>query len=322
MKKIICLMLAFLMIVLIASCGNPNVSEPDTDELTTEESAAEEITTEEPTTEEPTTEEPTTEEPEVEEPEEEPEEELAPLAFKTGYARADITPDENKIGNYGYAQIADHIYTTCLAVFDGESIALFISIDTGSLMETACDAIRYQITNSTGVIADNIFISATHTHSSITYTSYSHWGAQTVAKNTAKAAKAAIDDLSDTEMFIGRGETTGMAFVRRYVDKYGNYAAISPTSPDGEWLDRESTRCVADADDTLQVVRFVREDKKDIVLANWQGHLASAIETMGMTDALSSDIAHYLREDIEAGDAPAKNITWASSSPASISSLR
>ena len=45
---------------------------------------------------------------------------------------------------------------------------------------------------------------------------------------------------------------------------------------------------------------MVRDDKKDIILINWQGHLAHAVDMY--PTSISSDMAHYIREGVESGD--------------------
>ena len=214
--------------------------------------------------------------------------------FRTGYARVAITPS---VPAGDFTVVTNDIYATCVAVYDGEETVMLISLDIESIMENYCDKIREKITMVCDIPSDNIFISATHNHSGPTFNSKS--STPTFVK-IANAAKDAIDDLSDTEIFIGTGKTTGMAWVRRYVDANGNYATVTPTKPDGAWLDSETTRSVSEADDTLQVIRFVREDKKDIVMTNWQAHLAHAVDAA--PHAICSDIAHYMRENIEGSD--------------------
>ena len=213
--------------------------------------------------------------------------------FRTGYARVVITPS---LPAGDFTKVSNDIYATCVAVCDGEKTLLLVSLDIQSIMENYCDKIRDKITMVCGIPGDDIFISATHNHSGPTFNSNS--GPAFV--KIANAAKDAIEDLSDTEIFIGTGKTTGMAWVRRYVDANGNYATVTPTKPDGAWLDSATTRSVSEADDTLQVIRFVREDKKDIVMTNWQAHLAHAVDAA--PNAISSDIAHYMRENIEGAD--------------------
>ena len=272
----------------------PTTEEPTTEEPTTEEPTTEEPTTEEPTTEEPTTEESTTEEPTTEETTTEPPVTEAPEdtydgVFQTGYSRVVITPNTPV---EGFQKVLDDLYATCLAVYDGGKTAIFISLDLKSLMPDYCESVQKKVNAATKVPMENIFVSVTHTHSTIEIGDSSTW-AFNVYNKVANAAKAAIKDLGDTEMFVGTGSTPGASFVRRYINSDGTMSSISPS-------EEGSVACVSEADDSLQVVRFVREDKKDIVLTNWQGHLAHAENYMPET--ISADIAHYLREDIEAAD--------------------
>ena len=148
-----------------------------------------------------------------------------------------------------------------------------------------------------GVPGANVYISATHNHSAPTF------GGQwfdTACEKIATASAMAVNDLSDSDIFIGRGKTTGMAIVRHYVDANGNYATVSPMKADGAALDTTTIRSVSEADDTMQLIRFKREGKKDIIALNWQAHFAHAYDKAPA--AISSDMAHYIREDIEAGD--------------------
>ena len=191
------------------------------------------------------------------------------------------------------------LYATCVAVYDGDKTILLISLDIGSIMEDKCDAIRNKVKSATKIPTDNIIITATHNHSSVHFGVNSVWDL-TAYNKIANAAKNAIADLSDTKMFIGVAKTTGMAFVRRYIDANGNKATVSPGNYDTVELDPATTMCVTEADDTLQVVRFVREGKSDIVAANWQAHLAHAVSEY--PEAISADLAHYMRQEIESKD--------------------
>ena len=213
-------------------------------------------------------------------------------AFKTGYARCVFTPGV-PIGKF--STIHDDLYATCVAVNDGEKTLLLISIDMKSMSITNNDNLKAIISNGTGIPTDNIFISATHTHSTATFGTDAVWTYNSY-KKIEQAAKKAIADLTESEMLAGTGKTTGMAWVRRYINSQGKMTTVSP----GALFSDPTTKSVSDADDTLQVIRFVREDKKDIILMNWQGHLAHGEGQIA--GQISADMAQYLREDIESGD--------------------
>ena len=339
MKKILCLILALLMVFSVVGCttvgdnGGVTTDADSTEAPTTEAEITDAATTEEPTTEEATTESAitesattegattegattegattegaTTEGTTTEEVTTGPADIDDGLTFRTGYARVVITPPQNVLELKGKESVADDVYATCLAIDDGEKIALFVSLDMQDLMPDGNDTIRSKISSVTKIPSSNIFLAVTHDHSGINFGAESVWSFNT-SLNIANAAKAAINDLSETKMYIGTGDTTGAAWVRRYVMPDGSMTSISPGKGG-------AVKSVSDADASLQVVRFVREeeDKKDVVLLNWQGHLAHAVGTKGLEKALSADITHYLREDIEKADEDALVMFFAGAS--------
>ena len=212
--------------------------------------------------------------------------------FKTGYARCIFTPTP-PIGKF--TSVHDDLYATCVAVNDGEKTLLLLSIDMKSMSINGNDNLKALISHGTGIPTENIFISVTHTHSVTPFGAEIVWTYNSY-KKIANMVKEAIADLTDCEMLAGTGKTTGMAWVRRYINSEGYMAAVSP----GALFSDPTTRSVSEADDTLQTIRFVREGKKDIVLMNWQGHLAHGEGQIAYQ--ISADMAQYLREDIESGD--------------------
>lgn len=267
-KRILCLILAFLMLASMVACGNTN--EP--------------AETNPPETEAPETDAPETDDGKI----------AAPKydgVFKTGYARVAITPAAAQLPMGDFSKVDNDVYATCVAVNDGDKTLILVSIDQKSISESHCDSIKSRISNVTKVPTDNIYISATHNHSIEPFSASGVWAMQAFGK-IATAAKDAIADLSDTEMFIGRGNSKGMAFVRRYVDANGAMSSVNPAE--------NAIKSVRDPDEEIQVVRFSRKDKKDIIMTNWQAHLAHAVNESW--DGISADMAHYIRRDIEAGD--------------------
>ncbi len=238
-------------------------------------------------------------------------EELPPYSvFKTGYNRVDITPSVSSSAPLGsFTTIADNLYATCVAVNDGGETVILISIDMKSISVDDNTGIRRKVARATGVSEDNVFVSATHTHSTVTFAHSSAvaWRYESFVA-IANAAKAAINDLQDTEIYIGstaQNELDNLAYVRRY-KKGSSFASLSLDGTSG-WSP------VAEEDNVLQVVRLERAGK-DIVMTNWQAHLAHAVETTGLKTSISSDIAHYMREDIEDGDADTQVIYFAGAS--------
>lgn len=278
MKKIISLILAILTALSIASCGAGNGDTVSTDPIDSADEVTESAT--------------------------ESETEDAPYdgIFQVGFGRADITPEGEIPLNTGVMmkKVLSKIYVTCIAVYDGDQTVLIFTGDMKNIATEVFDKITRQVKLSTGVPEENIMFSATHSHSapspttangSSVHANLIKWSNTLYAKATT-AAKDAIKDLADAKIQIGTFKTTGMAFVRRYFDANGKFFDLQTS---GNAASYES-----EADDTAQLIRFVREEKKDILLANWQCHPATEIAYY--PESISADIVAYIRDAVESGN--------------------
>ena len=273
MKKIICLLLAMLMVVSIVACDNTPNDNQDSQPVDTNSG------------------------------DETPDDEFVPSytgVFKVGYDRQDISPDGDiylKDGSH-MVSVLDPIYATCIAVNDGENTALIFTIDVQNIITGPYNNARNVISKTTGVPVDNIVLSATHNHSApqpsepSNKTQNTRWDLK-FYNALQKAAKNAIDDLSDAQIYVGAAIAKDMSFVRRWF--------LSDGSPSGIWRQNYSNKdrvsYESDSDDLCQLIRFVREDKKDVLLASWGIHFASAINAA--PSAVSADINAYLRPKTE-----------------------
>ena len=200
-----------------------------------------------------------------------------PKGFCAGFGRADMTPDVLPIllGSGTMADaVHDPLYASCTAVSDGENVALLIHMDMKDMPRAFFLAAAEEIEKETGVPRENVILNATHTHN-CPHTSRNDpvcvaWRRRGQLA-AAKAAKEALSDLAPAEISIGKGLTPGYAFVRRYLMADGTYKGIQSANPCEEYVAHET-----EADPELRVIRFERQGKKDIVLANWQCHAASA----------------------------------------------
>lgn len=279
MKKALALIMALMMIVLAAGCNDSATNEP-------------EATTVASTTEAPST---TTAAPA---PEPEPKPEPEKPEFMAGYSRVDITPDftvslnssRNSVGIY------DHIYATCVATSYNDVTALFITVDVRNITNEMSQKTMQIIEDETGIPSENVIISATHNHSSpdtglTTRSDIQKWF-KLYYSAIPTMLKDALADLAPAEMQIGRTETEGMNFVRRYLMEDGTYNGIASTNAGKKYVAHET-----EADPEFQVIKFEREDKKDIILTNWQAHAAHAL---GMPEnMICADFITYIRNDAE-----------------------
>ena len=197
-------------------------------------------------------------------------------SFQVGFGRADITPSTPMpMGGYGqtdkrlHANVLDKIYATAIAITDetGETVILF---HTDLINSSQHETVRAQVSQVTGVPTDHIVLGSTHTHSSIDQgNSKSDSWKGIFIQRWVEAAQAAMEDRSDAEMYIGSAETEYMNFVRHYLMKDGSYYGDNFGSTGSGFVDHAEPN-----DPEVQVVKFVRsaEDKKDIILTNYQGH--------------------------------------------------
>ena len=277
MKKILCLLLAILTLVSVVACGEAgnDVAGSDSTGKDTEASTTVQKIDAEP----------------------------YDGVFKAGFARIDVTPKvpiKKKDGSGSYTKVNDSIYLTCVAVNDGENTALLLTLDVSSIGASMDRSFKKYITSETGIPAENIMISATHTHTAPapgfpTNDSVATRWLVSLNNSMADAAKEAIADLADAEIYNGTTVVKGMAFVRRGYAEDGE--------PIGIWRGRSTADMVkyeSEADNSVQILRFVREDKKDIVMANLQTHFTEAGEYLD--SAISADIADTLRVVVEMQD--------------------
>ncbi|MBR2387783.1 MAG: hypothetical protein IKB02_03335 [Clostridia bacterium] len=219
--------------------------------------------------------------------------------FKAGYSRKDITPVVPINQNDGtvYSKVLDKLYATCVAVNDGETTALMFTIDTKGLGTGPYESIIRRVSMAVSIPEENIMITASHSHTApmpgvpASDPKNIRWVAQ-MTTAMVDAAKEAIADLSDAEIHNGTTEVKGMAFVRRWIYEDG--------TPGGIWRQPNNGKITAyesEADNSVQIIRFVREDKKDILISNLQTHFTEAGNYV--KNSISADLADILRSMVE-----------------------
>lgn len=233
----------------------------------------------------------------------------ASAGLQVGYSKGNITPTTLGIpmGGYGNAQhrlstgYLDYTYATVIAVTDeaGETV-LLITNDLIRMPGNWTKATRQAITQATGIPEDHIMLCATHTHASV---DVGNAGASPTdayfvndySKAVVKACQDALADRSPATIQTGSDTIDGMNFVRHYLMSDGSYAGDNHGSFEGAEIVKHAT----DADNEFQLVRFVRaaEDKKDVVIMNWQAHPGFT----GGTDktVLSADFIGTIRDHVE-----------------------
>lgn len=226
-------------------------------------------------------------------------------ALKVGYARVDISPTASvPLTGYGDTDsrfskfILDPIYATCIAFTDeSDNTVLLFHMDLCGSDATVIGMARASISRATGLPVGNIMVSATHNHSSpaIQVTSdpaIADYNAM-VKQRMKDAAIAALEDRKNAEMYITSTQLEGMNFTRHYVMNDGSVRGDNFSGTGTSLVGH-----VREADNTLQIVKFVREGGQDVVLVNWQAH-PHRVPKGDNYNAVSSDIVGAMRDYME-----------------------
>ena len=228
----------------------------------------------------------------------------AAAGLQVGIGRTNITPgfsvalqggDYTKRMSQG---VLDTLYATCIAIKSGEAVVLLYTIDVKLMTGSFVEPMKKLISQKTGVPENNIFLSATHTHSgpAVRYT----WdGSDRYLRefndNVVAAAEMAMKDLGPAPMAAGGVMTEGLAYVRHYVLADGSIGG--PNFGKDNMPRKEHVR---DADAELQLVRFERADKKDILMMSLGAHCTMNGQETDLM--LSADYPGPTREYIENND--------------------
>ena len=221
--------------------------------------------------------------------------------LQVGFGRTNITPGFSVAlqgGNYANRMsqgVLDTLYATCIAIKSGEETVLLYTIDIKLMTGGFVEPMKKAISQKTGIPENNIFLSATHTHSGPAVRYSWDGSARYLAEfndNVVGAAELAIRDLAPASMLAGSTMTEGLNFVRHYVMSDGSVGGPN-FGKDG--LLRMSH--VRDADRELQLVRFERADKKDILMMGFGAHCTMNGQETDLL--LSADYPAPTREHIE-----------------------
>ena len=198
--------------------------------------------------------------------------------LKAGHARQDITPGfPVPLGGYGNTQYRIHesvetpICAVCVAISDGENTALLYHLDLVGLPEAVVSACKKGIFEATGILEDNILLNVTHTHAApdlnSSLDSIQKYIPQLQSAIISLAASA-LADMENAALQIGSARLEKLNFVRRYLLSDGSYGGDNF----GDFVNNTILAHETEADNLMQVVRLVRQEKKDILLVNWQAH--------------------------------------------------
>ncbi len=218
--------------------------------------------------------------------------------LKAGFARLDVTPP---LGIYlaGYPQVRladtvrDPLYVNAVVFTDGEKTVAAISLDQIGLPLKRSIPMREAIAARTGLDFNAIILACTHIHtgpaiSNVTFPDDEEYN-QTLTKRIADAVVIAMQDCKPAKLSYARSEAKHISFVRRYKMKDGSTA----TNPGRH--NPNIDHPIGEPDESVQVIRVVREGGKDIIMVNFQVH-PDVVSGTG----LSADFPAVARNTVEA----------------------
>ena len=222
--------------------------------------------------------------------------------FMAGFGVVDVTPkDSVPLDSYGDAR--DRMSTGLYSKLEARAVVVqdenggmlvFVVGDTTWISNALGEVIRTDLSKELNIPVNHIVLSGTHTHSSVAtgltdIPSVAKFNSQYV-EGVKKAVHNAVADLKPAEVYVGSVMTEGMNFVRRYFMDDGSVCGDN-------FYGTGTTRVshVTEADGEVQLMRFVREGGKDILISNFQSHP----HLEGKTTNISAQTVGSIRDAVE-----------------------
>ncbi len=203
--------------------------------------------------------------------------------FSAGFGKADVTPPVNVFMTHVNGQphrvaelVADSLEAMTLALTDGNGETLLLTVtDLGWGHIDMANSLRKEILDRFGIPGDHVMLAGTGNCSGPQYAgpdAAEPINVQYLKKwsdGVLESVAAALQDRKPAKVEIARTKTEKLNFNRRYWRKDGNLTGAmyqryyaSSNSPLAGYE--------APVDEQVQLVRFVREGDKDILLSQWQ----------------------------------------------------
>ena len=170
----------------------------------------------------------------------------------------------------------DDIGVRAMALTQGDTKIILLSVDACMVGEKTVAEYSAMIEKETGVPADNIFLSATHTHTGPFLAPTTMFEAdpepilaysQFLGTKVAEAAKLALEDVKPARMgYIVGYAPERVAYIRRYKMKDGSTWTCPPIN------DPNIDYPIGTLDQRVNVLRFDREGAETVVLVNYGVH--------------------------------------------------
>ena len=219
-----------------------------------------------------------------------------------GFSKCLLTPDyEVSLAGYGddvrrrSEGVTSDVYMTCVAVKNEDMTVLLLTADALSVGPGTGLEIKAAVSEATGIPDTQVFICATHSHSAprlYVGTPNADIYRKHFYDTAIEASKKALADLAPATMETAKRQVPMKTFVRHYLMADGTYAG-----PNFGNLKKGYVRHATEADETLLLLKFVREGKQDILMVNWQAHPANA-RFIGF-HLISADFVGVMRDKLQ-----------------------
>ena len=219
--------------------------------------------------------------------------------LQVGYARVDITPETSTLlkgfaGTRYASVVLEPPCATCTAVTDAQgNTMLLIAVDV--LHGKFADSAKPDISKFTGVPEDRIYINGSHTHSGADVANMMYRKA--LLAQITKVAVQAMADRKPAQMTYGSIETENMTFTRHYTYTGTDGKPVYVFGSVGGLANGDDARHITEPDETMHLIRFTREDGKDVVMVNWRAH--PLLHGGGSRYELSADFIGSFRTAVE-----------------------
>jgi len=199
---------------------------------------------------------------------------------RAGFAQLDITPPlgVHMDGYFAFRPakgVLDPLFVRAIAFGDGEKTAVLLVCDLVGIYGTASYEWPPKIAEELGLSRDSIFLCHTHTHTGpavdhfrdLSDPQYDAW----LYRRLRDAAQMSMDDLKPvTDVRAAETQTENITFVRRY---YMNDGTLRTNPPSNTPEAVAAIQAPAhESDESLRLVRILREDAPELILVNFQLH--------------------------------------------------
>ena len=222
--------------------------------------------------------------------------------FKAGFGMADVTPDGSvPLASYGDSR--ERMSTGMYSFLEARAVAiqdengdllLFITGDLSWIPNNLGTQVRTELAKELGIPENHILLSGTHTHAGVdtslvdipTVVAFNN----KFTEGLKQCARDAIADLKPAQVYVGSVMTEGLTFVKNYIMDDGSHAGDNFFGTGTTYVGHDG-----EADQELQMMKFVREGGKDILIAQFQAHP----HLEGKTTNFSAQLFGYFRDAVE-----------------------